>query len=83
MVRTINKVTDLPIYSYKMKLGGWNVVKDKSIILPVNGGDIAFEFMENFIRAVSKLAIKDVVQYTNKRIETTKVVVSSHKKTTN
>lgn len=29
MVMCINKVTDLPIYSYKNKLGGWNVVKDK------------------------------------------------------
>lgn len=27
MVMCINKVTDLPIYSYKNKLGGWNVVK--------------------------------------------------------
>lgn len=36
MVPSINKVTDLPIYSYKNKLGGWNVVKDKLIKLPVN-----------------------------------------------
>jgi len=28
MVMCINKVTDLPIYSYKNKLGGWNIVKD-------------------------------------------------------
>ncbi len=27
MVMCINKFTDLPIYSYKNKLGGWNVVK--------------------------------------------------------
>ena len=40
MVMCINKVTDLPIYSYKNKLGGWNVVKDKYILLPQkNGGD--------------------------------------------
>jgi hypothetical protein len=31
LVACINKVTDLPIYSYKEKLGGWNVVKDKKI----------------------------------------------------
>ena len=31
MVMCINKVTDLPIYSYKNKLGGWNVVKNKDI----------------------------------------------------
>lgn len=28
-VTSINKVTDLPKYSYKNKLGGWNVVKNK------------------------------------------------------
>ncbi|MDU2134852.1 MAG: restriction endonuclease subunit S [Enterococcus hirae] len=72
MVRAINKVTDLPIYSYKMKLGGWNVVKDKKILLPVIDDEIAFNFMEDYARAISKLAIKDVVQYTNERIETTK-----------
>lgn len=35
MVMCINKITDLPIYSYKNKLGGWNVVKNKPIMLPV------------------------------------------------
>lgn len=34
MVMCINKVTDLPIYSYKNKLGGWNVVKTKASNCP-------------------------------------------------
>lgn len=80
MVRAINKVTDLPIYSYKMKLGGWNVVKDKMILLPVVDDEVAFDFMEDYTRAISKLAIKDVVQYTDKRIEATKTVVAGHQK---
>lgn len=83
MVRAINQVTDLPIYSYKMKLGGWNVVKDKNIVLPIINDEIAFDFMENYTRAIAKLAIKDVVQYTDKRIEATKEVVTGHNKTTN
>ncbi|WP_053092555.1 restriction endonuclease subunit S [Streptococcus anginosus] len=78
MVRAINKVTDLPIYSYKMKLGGWNVVKDKTILLPVVDDEIDFDFMNDYTRAISKLAIKDVVKYTDKRIEATKEVVESH-----
>lgn len=69
LTMAINKVTDLSIYSYKMKLGGWNVVKNKNIALPVLNGEIAFNFMENFARAISKLTIKDAVQYINKRIE--------------
>ncbi|WP_236686663.1 restriction endonuclease subunit S [Streptococcus phocae] len=80
MVRAINKVTDLPIYSYKMKLGGWNVVKDKTILLPVVDDEIAFDFMNDYTRAISKLAIKEVVQYTDRRIEATKEVVESHNK---
>ena len=68
-VSSINKVTDLPIYSYKNKLGGWNVVKNKYIKLPVNSYDeIDFEYMKKFIQAIKKLVIKDVVLYANKKI---------------
>lgn len=65
MVMCINKITDLPIYSYKNKLGGWNVIKDKYILLPEKNGEIDFEFMHSFISALEKLAIKDVVEYAN------------------
>lgn len=63
MVMCINKVTDLPIYSYKNKLGGWNVVKDKYIQLPQKDGEIDFAFMNVFISAIKKLTIKDAVLY--------------------
>lgn len=76
MVMCINKVTDLPIYSYKNKLGGWNVVKHKEIRLPEKDGKIDFAFMEAFISAMKKLAIKDVVEYSDARINATKKVVS-------
>lgn len=68
MVMCINKVTDRPIYSYKNKLGGWNVVKGKYIRLPEKDGKIDFDFMETFISAIKKLAIKDVVLYSNEKI---------------
>ncbi len=48
IVMCINKVTDLPVYSYKNKLGGWNIVQNKRIKLPVKHGKIDFDFMENF-----------------------------------
>ncbi|WP_247917369.1 restriction endonuclease subunit S [Streptococcus oralis] len=77
MVPSINKVTDLPIYSYKNKLGGWNVVKDKLIKLPVNEqGEINFDYMATLVQAIKKLAIKDVVLYADKQIEATKEVVT-------
>lgn len=70
MVMCINKVTDLPIYSYKNKLGGWNVVKYKSILLPQKDGEIDLDYMENFITAIQKLTIKSVVEYANNILNT-------------
>ena len=79
MVMCINKVTDLPIYSYKDKLGGWNVVKEKNIRLPEKDGKIDFALMETFLSAIKKLAIKDVVLYSDQKIKATKAVVSYRK----
>lgn len=67
LVMCINKVTDLPIYSHKNKLGGWNVVKNKHILLPQSNGGIDFTFMHTLISAIQKLYIKDVVGYVNSR----------------
>lgn len=77
MVMCINKVTDLPIYSYKNKLGGWNVVKEKYIRLPEKNGKIDFDLMEMFISAIKKLTIREVVLYADRKIEATKNVVGS------
>ncbi|TNY48478.1 restriction endonuclease, partial [Streptococcus pyogenes] len=57
-----------------------NVVKDEMILLPVVDDEVEFDFMEDYTRAISKLAIKDVVKYTDKRIEATKTVVAGHQK---
>lgn len=79
-VSCINKVTDLPIYSYKNKLGGWNVVKEKYIKLPINtNGEIDFNYMENLTQAIKKMAIKDVVKYADKKIEVTKEIIDDRK----
>lgn len=75
MVACINQVTDLPIYSYKNKLGGWNVVQNKYIMLPVRDGVPDYEAMQDFISAVQKLVIQDVVKFTDGKIAATKKVV--------
>lgn len=61
---------------YKNKLGGWNVVKSKDINLPEKDGKIDFAFMEAFISAIKKLAIKEVVLYSDRKIAVTKEVIS-------
>lgn len=63
MVLCINKVTDLPIYSYKNKLGGWNVVRNKYIQLPQKNGTIDFEFMESFIAELEAQRIAELEAY--------------------
>ena len=78
MVASINKVTDLPIYSYKNKLGGWNVVKDKYIYLPVTAdGEPDFAAMEQLIAALQKVVIADVANNTSRYVDATRQVIES------
>lgn len=74
-MQCINKVTDLPIFSYKNKLGGWNVVKDLYIELPIKAHEIDLPFMDLLVSAIQKLAIKDVVLYTEAKLNVTKAVI--------
>lgn len=71
-VPSINKVTDLSIYSYKNKLGGWNVVQNKNIALLTKDNQPDYETMEILISAIKKLVIKDVVLYVDSKITATK-----------
>ncbi len=66
-VSCINQVTDLAIYSYKNKLGGWNVVKNKYIQLPIKNNQIDYDLMETLIFAIKKLVIKNIVLYLNNK----------------
>lgn len=75
-VASINKVTDLHVYSYKNKLGGWNVVQNKYIQLPVKNREIDFEIMDMLISAIQKLVIKDVVAYSDTKLTATKKVIA-------
>ena len=68
IVPCINKVTDLSIYSYKNKLGGWNIVQNKNIELPIKNNQPDYKTMEILISAIKKLILKDVVDYMNKKI---------------
>ena len=45
------------------------------IPLPMYNGEIAYEFMEKFIRVIEKLVIKDLVIWADKKIRATKLIV--------
>lgn len=66
------------IFSFS-NMGTWTKFKDLNIKLPITtNGEIDFEFMNNFIKAIKKLVIKDVVLYTDNKIKATKSIVSSN-----
>lgn len=56
----------------------WEKIKDKKIPLPLTlSGEIDFDFMELFIRAVQKTVIKNVVLFTDEKIKATKRIVNA------
>ena len=65
-------------FSYGKKLRSSQSLKFK-MLLPVRKGKIDFEFMKNYISAIQKLVIKDVVLYADSKIEATKSIVKTSK----
>ena len=57
-----------------------DIISNQKLALPVLNNEIDIKYIEIISKAISKLAIKDVVQYTDKRIEATKTVVAEHQK---
>ncbi|WP_236847874.1 restriction endonuclease subunit S [Campylobacter devanensis] len=77
-ISLLNKNASILGYSYAMKRNQ-SRIKNENIKLPVTAnGEIDFEFMNNFIKAIEKLVIKDVVLYTDNKIKATKSIVSSN-----
>lgn len=63
------------LFSYN-NMATWNKLKTIEVSLPVTlNGDIDFDYMECYIRAIEKLAIADVAKYKDKLIAATKQVV--------
>ena len=76
MAKCIEKITKEQ-FSYDKK-ATWDRVKLCEISLPVaSDGDISFDYMERYIRAIEKLAIADVAKYKDKLIATTRRVVGA------
>lgn len=74
MAKCIEKITKEQ-FSYDKK-ATWDRVKTCEVSLPVaSDGNINFDYMERYIRAIEKLAIADVAKYKDKLIAATKQVV--------
>ena len=62
-------------FSYGNKFNR-KIASEMNATLPLKNGKIDFEFMETYTSAITKLAIKDVVEYADKRIAITKKIVN-------
>ena len=51
-------------------------IQDQKICLPIKNGKTDINYIEIFLKAISKLIIKDVVKYADKRIAATKKIVN-------
>lgn len=51
------------------------VLKETDVKLPIQNNQIDYQFMSDFIRAVEKLVIKDLVIWADKKIKMTKEVI--------
>lgn len=77
-ISLLNKNASILGYSYAMKRNQ-SRIKNENIKLPITAsGEIDFEFMNNFIKAIEKLVIKDVVLYADNKIKATKSIVSAN-----
>lgn len=76
MAKCIEKITKEQ-FSYDKK-ATWDRVKLCEVSLPVTSdGNINFDYMVRYIRAIEKLAIADVAKYKDKLIVTTRRVVGA------
>lgn len=65
-------------YGYDKK-AGWEKVKEDSFKLPeTDENSIDFSYMQTYIRAIEKLVIKDLVDWKNQVIKTTKEYVNNN-----
>lgn len=74
LVGMLSRLSDL--FSYN-NMATWNKLKDSEISLPVSSnGEIDFDYMERYIRAIEKLVIAEAVKHKDSVIATAKQVVN-------
>lgn len=74
MVTSLNKSLK-PIYSWGNSISKAKIKKDKFFLPVTSTGEIDYQFMETYIRAIEKLSIQKVKDWRAKEIDTTKNIV--------
>lgn len=75
----LNKIGVKPFLTAANRKELLNKIKELYIDLPMIDGEIDYNFMETYIRAVEKKAIQNVVKWKNLEITKTKQVVNASK----
>ena len=73
-VATINK---LQILFKEYSSNATDKLPDLNIQLPTKNGEVDYQFMSDFIRVIEKIVIKNVIEWTDRKIQATKEVISN------
>ena len=73
-VTTINK---LQILFKEYSSNATDKLPDLNIQLPTKNEEVDYQFMSDFIRVIEKIVIKDVIEWTDRKIQATKEVISN------
>ena len=73
---SINKASNTGLFSYSRNFYAKDA-DNLNINLPIKNGEINYKFMQNFIKAIEKLVIKDVVDFADEKISLTKKCIKT------
>ncbi|WP_317165729.1 restriction endonuclease subunit S [Capnocytophaga sp. oral taxon 903] len=74
MIITASRIATANKYDYGTKFNR-EAMNATKITLPTHNGEIDYNFMQNLVRTIEKLVIKEVVLYAEKKIQATKEVI--------
>ena len=74
MIITASRIATANKYDYGTKFNR-EAMNATKITLPTHNGDIDYNFMQNLVRTIEKLVIKEVVLYAEKKIQATQEAI--------
>lgn len=74
MIITASRIATANKYDYGTKFNR-EAMNATKITLPTHNGEIDYNFMQNLVRTIEKLVIKEVVLYAEKKIQATQEAI--------
>ncbi|WP_231724631.1 restriction endonuclease subunit S [Streptobacillus felis] len=73
----VSQINKLQVFFEDYSINATDSLPNLKIELPFNNKKLDFKFMEDFIRVIEKLVIKDVVLWAEKKIQATKKIINT------